>query len=257
MQEWTSQTPFTDPGVGARALIAIGGDPEPVVAAIQGLLIHGAAVEYYGLEAREFNRETLPVAARLGAVLSADNRPLSIPRSPETRALATCRDYAVFVCAAMRGHGRAARVRCGFASYLGGAPWEDHWICELRSEDRWQRIDAQLDPVLREVLGTGFPAVDVPSEEFMTADEAWRACRSGRFYSGDFGHGDARGLWFVYVNLMRDRLALADQLTSDWDSWRAVAPNPPWLTEDSLTVADGLASGKSVAAQHLRPWWAV
>ncbi|MCA6321571.1 MAG: transglutaminase domain-containing protein, partial [Phenylobacterium sp.] len=133
MRHWTKQTPFTDPGENAAMLATIGPEPERVIAAIQGLLIHGGAVEYYGLAQQEFSRETLSVDSRLGAILTEDDRPLSVERAPQDRALGTCRDYAVLVCAAMREHGRPARVRCGFASYLGGAMWEDHWLCELWS----------------------------------------------------------------------------------------------------------------------------
>jgi hypothetical protein len=74
----------------------------------------------------------------------------------------------------MREQGRAARVRCGFASYLGGVPWEDHWICEVQFDGRWQRVDAQLDKIFQKALEIDFACVDVPSEVFLTADEAWQ-----------------------------------------------------------------------------------
>lgn len=155
----------------------------------------------------------------------------------------------------MREHGRPARVRCGFASYLGGAPWEDHWICELWSEARWRRIDAQLDPILRDALATQFSPVDVPPDAFLMADEAWRHCRAGRLDAGNFGHGASRGLWFMYVNLLRDHLALMDQFTSGWDGWRAAASNPPELGARTLEFADELASGEPSEAPMMAPWW--
>jgi len=255
MQRWTRQTPFTDPGNSSPALAAIGGSPESAVEAIQGLLIHGEAVEHYGLNPDAFSRETLPVGLRLSAILADDDRPLGSPRPPQSRALVTCRDYAVLLCAAMRQRGRPSRVRCGFASYLGGAPWEDHWLCELWSGDRWQRMDGQLDPVLRDALGTEFPSVDVPADAFLTADQAWIACRSGRHDPAAFGHGEARGLWFAYVNLARDRLALDDLMTSEWDEWRVIASDPPNLTDAMLAAADELAlAGADAKVPGGPPW---
>lgn len=255
MQQWTKQTPFTDPGKSVAALAVVGPELKGAITAIQGILIHGGAVEHYGLPPKEFSRGTLAVEKRLAAVLAVDDRPLTLERAPQDRALGTCRDYAVLVCSAMRQHGRPARVRCGFASYLGGAPWEDHWICELWSDDRWLRVDAQLDRVLRDALGTRFPSTDVPPDVFLTADQAWRDCRAGCLDPAALGHGDARGLWFVFINLVRDRLALTDRLTSDWDDWRATALSSPRLSADMLAVADELARSEPTGALSLTPWW--
>ncbi len=255
MRRWTRQTAFTDPGTSAAYLAAISSAPEHAVTAIQGLLIHGEAVERYGIAPKRFSRETLPVEMRLAAILAADNRPLNIERALPDRVLGTCRDYAVLMCAAMRQHGRPARVRCGFASYFEGWAWQDHWICEVWSGDRWQRIDAQLDDVTRGALQLTFVPWDLPQEVFLTADEAWRNCRTARLDPMDLGHDEARGLWFVYVNLVRDRLALADCITSDWDGWRAVASNQASLGSDTLTRADGLASEEVLEPPSIKPWW--
>jgi len=48
----------------------------------------------------------------------------------------------------------------------------------------------------------------------------WR----GRTAAAAFGHGDARGAWFLRVNLMRDLHALCKREMSDWNRWRALAP---------------------------------
>ena len=254
MDRWTKQTPFTAPG-DQSGLSSIGPEVEHAVTAVQGLLIHGEAAEYYGLVPSAFSRETLPVEMRLAAILAADDRPLNVERAPQDRALGTCRDYAVLMCSAMREHGRPARVRCGFASYLGGAPWEDHWICELWSEARWRRIDAQLDPILQDALATQFSPADMSPDTFLTGDEAWRHCRAGLLDAGNFGHGKARGVWFMYVNLLRDRFAVMDQFISAWDDWRAAASRPPELSIRMLTLADELASGDPSEAPTVTPWW--
>ncbi len=255
MQRWTRQTAFTDPGANAACLETLSPAPEHAAKALQGLLIHGDALERYGIAPVQFNRETLPVGARLAAILELDDRPLDIERPLQDRSLGTCRDYAVLMCAVMRQHGRAARVRCGFASYFPTAIWQDHWICEIWSDDGWQRVDAQLDSVTQAALKVGFAPWDLPPEAYLTADEAWRDCRAGELDPDDLGHEDARGLWFVYVNLARDRLALADRITSDWDGWRAVASAGFRLSEDMLVEADRLASKNSAEPLSISPWW--
>ena len=255
MQRWTGQTAFTDPGANSARLAALSPEPEHAARALQGLLIHGDAPERYGLALRRFDRETLTVAARLAAILETDNRPLDVERPPQDRAPGTCRDYSVLMCALMRQHGRPARVRCGFASYFLAATWQDHWICEVWSDHRWQRVDAQLDRITREALQIGFAPWDVPPDVYLTADEAWRRCRAGDLDPEDFGHADARGLWFVYVNLMRDRLALVDCITSDWDGWRAVASARTRLSDDVLAQADRLADQDPTEPLSIMPWW--
>lgn len=256
MQRWTEQTAFTSPGRHAAALAALGGEPQAIVSALQTLLVHGGALSYYGVTPVAFSRKTLPVETRLGELLATDPRPLAEPRLPQARALVTCRDYATLVCSALRSHGKAARVRCGFATYLGGSPWEDHWICELWTGERWRRIDAQLDPVLQKALQIEFAADEVPPNMFLTGDEAWRVCRTTDLNPEAFAHGsEASGLWFVVVNMVRDHLALADQLTSEWDSWRSAAAKSRMLPYPILAAADELAAGGELTSPLLRPWW--
>src|SRR5690606_26618369 len=109
----------------------------------------------------------------------------------------TCRDFALMLCAMLRHRGVPARVRCGFADYFSSNGREDHWICEYRpaGEGRWALADPQLDVPHRAHLGIDFDTADMPRARFMTAPEAWRACRAGAGAEG-FGHGEARGWWF-------------------------------------------------------------
>lgn len=253
MTGWTTQSPHSDPGRHGHALDGIASEPEAVVRVVQGLLIHGGAFKYYGLAEREFSRETLTVESRLAGLLADDGSPLVRAREPQHRCVGTCRDYALMACSIFRHQGIAARVRCGFASYLGGSAWEDHWVCEIRPEGRWIRIDAQLDVVMREALGARVSPVDLPPSAFVDAAEAWRVCRSDRADPGRYGHGEAAGLWFVFVNLVRDRLALRDEVTSAWDGWRVASTAPPNMTPQLLAVGDALADDPM--APTSQPWW--
>lgn len=256
MRRWTQQTAFTSPGRHTARLRALGDEPASVVAAIQSLLIHGEALEHYGVTAGPFSRETLSVESRLDELLTVDPRPLTAPRLPHARSVGTCRDYATLTCSTFRQRGHAARVRCGFAAYFGGSPWEDHWVCELWSSGRWRRVDAQLDPVLQRALAIRIAADDVPPALFMTGHEAWKACRTGEFNADTLAHGgEAAGMWFVLVNLVRDHLALADRLTSPWDGWRTAASNPPTLDTATIAAADDLAEEGELPPILQTPWW--
>jgi len=57
------------------------------------------------------------------------------------------------------------------------------------------------------------------------------------------------------LNLVRDHLARADQLISEWDSWRSVAAKSQVLPDAILAAADDLAAGGQLASTLLRPWW--
>ncbi|WP_397399937.1 transglutaminase domain-containing protein [Phenylobacterium sp.] len=181
MKRWREHTPFTRPGRFAAELIAHGPSIGAAVETVQGLLIHGGALELYGLtESIETSRETLTVEARLEDLDIRLISPVLDSRPAAARLIGTCRDFALLLCAIMRSQAVPARVRCGFASYFGEAPWEDHWICEVWMRDRWRRVDAQLDSVHRDWFGITFDCGDLPQDIYLTADEAWRGARLPR-----------------------------------------------------------------------------
>jgi hypothetical protein len=214
-------------------------DLPALCAFIQGVVIHSGWAAAYGVTA-DLSRETLPVARRLAMVESAGGRDLP----PEQRTPGTCRDFALMTCSALRQRGVPARVRCGFATYFRANPFEDHWVCEHWREDdsRWVLTDAQLDPLQCRQLGVCFDPTDLPARTFLNAGEAWTAWRAGDVDQTAFGHGEARGAWFLRVNLMRDLFALRKQETSDWDAWRSIPDRDKGLDDYALTVGDRIAS---------------
>ena len=162
------------------------------------------------------------------------------------------------LCGILRHQGTPARVRCRFASYFTANPWEDHWICEYWSNvDRhWRRADAQLDDTMKQRLGVSFDSTILPTGKFMTAGEAWRACRESGFEPKQFGHGTARGLWFSRVNVVRDHYALSQSEVSDWDSWRRAVGGHERLSNGEIELADLLAHEPEQASKHsVRPPW--
>ncbi|MBM3583982.1 MAG: transglutaminase [Alphaproteobacteria bacterium] len=237
---------FLDPGRHGPAIAALDGDIGAILAAVRGLLVHDAHLDLYGVTEADcdtVSRATLPVAARLDRLMARADRPLGQARPPGLRDVGTCRDFALLTCAFLRRHDVAVRVRCGFARYFTPGRLEDHWICEYRpTGPPWARADAQPDEAHRRHLGIAFDPADLPDDAFLTADEAWRAYRAGAIVAEACGHGADGGVWFLWVNLARDHLALRDRLTSDWDSRRESASNPPHLDAAWLARGDALAA---------------
>jgi hypothetical protein len=159
------------------------------------------------------------------------------------------------LCGLLRHRQIPARVRCGFARYFQERRWEDHWICEGWLGGRWRQIDAQLDEVLVKRLGIAFDPTDVPSRAFTPAPEAWRRARAGDEDANLFGHGDASGLWFMRVNVMRDHLVLNGVATSSWDTWRNARSVHYQVTNDELRAADAVAALPSQPIRSLAPPW--
>ena len=208
---WLAHTPMTEPAALASLFTRLPPDVAGLNRVVQGLLVHGDLLGKYGDDPGAFgpvNRTTLPVKQRLAALLERDGRALNEVRAPAQRAIGTCRDFALMVCAFLRAAGTAARVRCGFASYFADA-WEDHWVCEYwnSNEDRWCLTDAQIDDVQRTAFGVAFDTSDVPRDVFLTAGEAWLRCRAGQSKPERFGQGGTRGPWFMKVNVVRGQVA--------------------------------------------------
>lgn len=207
---------------------------------LQGIVLHADWAAAYGVQDRTLSRETLPVERRMALVEATGTDALP----PERRTPGTCRDFALMLCSLLRERGIAARVRCGFATYFTENPYEDHWVCEywLDGESRWALADAQLDTLMRDRLRIDFDPTDLPAGTYLNAGEAWAAWREGRVEADSFGHGAAKGAWFMRVNLMRDLLSLNKQETSGWDGWRALSP------ESRVPDAAALAAGDAIAA---------
>ena len=269
---WDRHDPLTEPGAHAARLAALPDDPAALAAAVRGWLVHADYLHLYGLGAAAIgngSRTTLPVAERLDAVLALDPAPIAEPRAPSRRAVGTCRDHALVLCALLRARGRPARVRCGFATYLVPGRHEDHWVCEhwLHEERRWALADAQVDAEHRAALGIAFDTTDLPPGAFLTAAQAWRAIAGQGADPALFGHGTTAGRWFVEVNLARDLLALLGRPLSEWDRWREAPPEARRADAagarrcermaaaiDALAATRGDVAGPAVAPPPVPRW---
>jgi hypothetical protein len=250
---------MTEPAVFDPAIKALPGDAASLARVVQGLLIHSEWLASYGADPNAFgavSRATLPVRQRLERLVAREARPLDAPRAPMGREVGTCRDFALMLCSFLRAHGVAARLRCGFASYLA-AGWEDHWVCEFWDEEsgRWRLADAQLDAVTQAACGVAFDPADVSREAFLTAGEAWLRCRGGLAEALTFGHGDVKGSWFLGVNVVRDAYAINERLSSPWDRWREAARERRDVTAVEAKALDRLAENPEDDPGALAPPW--
>jgi Transglutaminase-like superfamily len=259
-RRWVRQTEMSGPRQAASMLDGLPQDIVGLCRVVQGALIHLEWIGAYGLSERDLacsSRDTLSLADRLSRLADSDPRPLLVQRAASARSAGTCRDFALMLCGLLRHQRIPARVRCGFAAYFREARWEDHWICEywLEAERRWRRVDAQLDDVLVARLGTEFDPTDLPQDAFMTADEAWLSCRTGRDDAETFGHGPACGLWFIRVNVMRDHLVLNGTEVSAWDAWRNTTAADHTLSDDEMQVVDAVAEHPMQITRAIAPPW--
>lgn len=232
--------PLSEPGRFRPVLAALPSNLPALCRFIQGVVLHADWAAAYGVKDSTLSRETLPVERRMALVEALGMTGLV----PEQRTSGTCRDFALMLCSLLRERGIAARVRCGFATYFTGNPFEDHWVCEYwtEAEGRWALADAQLDSLMRDRLRIGFDTTDLPAGTFLNAGEAWTTWREGRAADDAFGHGAAKGAWFMRVNLMRDLLSLSKQETSNWDRWRSLPADRKVLDAEALAACDAIAA---------------
>ena len=258
LDHYTTHSALTDPGPYAALVESLPSDVPALCGTLQGLLIHEAWIGKHGLDLQNFlgqSRETLPVARRLEQILAIDALPLGVARPSASRALSTCRDFALMLCCVLRQHGVPARVRCGYGRYFASNPYQDHWVCEYwaAAERRWVMVDAELDEMHRDHLAFDFDPTDMPRTAFTTGIEAWKLCRDGTIDPRQLGHGRVTGLFFARLNLVRDLLALARIETSAWDSWRAAREEDHVLDDATLSFCDRIASGGEGGAAELAP----
>lgn len=257
-------------------------DPTALYQVAQGLIMHDMWVQSYGIEydeRQEYPQQTAWMADLLDHALKLDNRSLLIPRAPEKRVIACCREFATLFCALLRARGIPARSRCGFATYFGwGGEYEDHWVTEYWDGTGWVLADPQLDPLQQSMILSWVAGNNALSEEtkrraaafnprrlkpgeFVPAGEAWKLCREGKADPMRFGIGcpirpewgidSLYGLWFVRGQLMRDFAALNKVETVpylvrickklDWKAWRLVGARDEELSQGDLELLDLIA----------------
>ena len=237
---------MTDPGGRASALDGLPAEIGELARVAQGLLLHEHIAPAYGVQlsdARRKETHTRSVQAMIALFQAHDPRPLTESRALEDRAIGTCRNFTVFVVAALRAQGVPARARCGFAAYFEPGKFLDHWVVEYwhTALSRWILVDSQIDDVQRTLFHPDFDLLDVPRDRFLVAGDAWRACRERRLDPESFGILDMHGILFVAGNVIRDAAALNEIELLPWDVWGAMPRPGETLDDDRLAFFDHLA----------------
>jgi hypothetical protein len=251
LQHYARHDTLTDPAGFAGLFDDLPAVPSVLRDVVSGLIVHVSWTAQYGIPPEmPLTRETKAVADRLDETQRASGGSLLDHRPPLRRTFGTCRDFALLLCSALRHRSIPARIRCGFATYFASRRYADHWVCEywIAEEGRWAMADAQLDQLQRDHLSIGFDCADLPGGAFLAAPSAWALVRAGAADPGEFGHGDAGGLWFLRVNLFRDLLALANCHMSAWDTWRTADEPSRVLSDETLTECDRVAELVTVGA---------
>ena len=224
---FAQQGTISDPGTFVSLYQDLPTSIADLVKLVQGITIHVFWTESYGFKAPAERMEELQLRTmekRLARTLELDTRPLTEPRSIETKLLGNCRDHSLLLASLLRHQGVPARARCGFGAYFMPDHFEDHWVTEYWNAERsrWVMVDAQLDELQRNALKINFDVLDVPRDLFIVGGKAWQMCRSGEQDADKFGIFDMHGLGFVRGNLVRDVASLNKVELLPWDCWGVI-----------------------------------
>lgn len=248
---YARQSPITDPGPYRHLLAELPPDPAALCHVTHGLVIHQSLGHLYGWSIppeRMPSAELRGVKAILAHMQTLDPQPLRVPRPPERRFVGHCRVSAVLLCSMLRTHGFPACARAGFQAYHGrgfDANTWDHWICEYwdATRRRWILIDPEQDDVLLADTGFTIDPYDIPRDRFITAGQAWLACRRGAVDPVQFGldPSDA-GLDYVRGHLLRDLAALNKWEAAGADRWGLSGMSASSLSDSDLALLDHVAT---------------
>jgi hypothetical protein len=245
---------LTDPGQYRPLLDALPRDLAALCQAVGGLVLHYRSAAAATLPAGRLDEvRTRHVAAML-ALLAARGGPLTTPRPPAQRLVGCCRDTAVLLCAALRHQGRPARVRVGFADYLGPDLGVDHWLTEVwdAAPARWRWVDAEQAARAGDSNRPAIDPLDVPRDRFLLAGAVWRACRAGAAAPARFGYDPATtGLGVVRANLLHDLACLHKVELTPWDFWGLGLGPVAALSPAALALLDRVAALTTAVDDHL------
>ncbi len=203
---------------------------------VQNLFVHPFWIldeQNYGITAESLKRRgRIPnkeinlrsVKEKLELLIELEDQSFTTARDVGRRAVGNCRDYAVLLVSMLRHRGIPARVRSGVARYfypVGEDVLEDHFICEFWSdaEDRWQRVDAQIDEVQRSVLRLTIDTTDLPPNQFLDAGESYYELKSGKVKPEKIGIFELKGWPYVRYKLVSDLACVNSVEVLAWEGW--------------------------------------
>ncbi|MEI5097896.1 transglutaminase-like domain-containing protein [Streptomyces sp. PmtG] len=255
--DYVTHSPYSTPGPLLGALLGPGPLPRDVpglAALVRGVLLHRAEADSFGYampkERLHGDAESRYVPEILRVLAERGDTPLTEAREPGARFVATCRDFALLLCALLRETGTPARVRGGYATYFQAGFHDNHWVTEYWTAGRgWVLVDAE---VFDDRHDTAFDPLDVPRDAFLVAGDAWRACREGRADPDTFwvsGVPQIKGLSLVRADVVADLAALTGVEPLPWDGWGVMEKDDADVTEDDLVLLDAVAAATAAAGR--------
>ena len=157
---------------------------------------------------------------------------LDLHTEPAERGILSCDHHAILLVSILRLKGKAARARCGYATYLVPDMLTPHWIVEVYDENAgtWQSVDPEQ------------ARLQIPNGEFLTAGQVWCRLKDGSTAIEQVLPDYQEGLDGVKYRLLNDINALMknELLNYDW-LIREAAPKKPAifaLPVEKLTQTD-------------------
>ncbi len=245
LEYYRTHSPITDPGKYGYLYDNLPGDLHGMIAIIQGQMIHRLAVQQFGVTLTRESRSEQRLRTmqqRLNRMMELDPSPLTEERDPKEKQVGMCRDFAVFLTSILRHKGIPARMRVGFAEYLGEEQIykSDHWITEYWSEGlaRWVLADPDVGGVPLGMLPVkdGCNLHDLRyNKDFFVAGSAWKLAREGKVRSDLFRYsGRWKGFPCIRGNLLHDFQSLNKLELGLFDYWDELHIK----SESKMTVED-------------------
>lgn len=223
---YATQSPFTDPGEYSGLYADLPKTVEALCQVVQGLLLdYRERYKYPIVNERLLCMHARTASAVIKWVLSWNKAPLAEERPVPDRFLAASCDYANLFCSMARAQGIPARKRVGFAAF------QHVELAEYWDGSAWKQIDPS----------------GLAKGGFMSAAEAWQACRKGEVDADLFNGVTVKGLAAVRTALMLDLAAMNKCELLSWDRYGwALRPlddfsDRAWATMDK--VAELLLAG--------------
>lgn len=249
---YAAQSPFSDPGALTPLYADLPTDPGELARIVRDLMVHRLEGDLFAhaipRDRLHNDAETRYIDDILRIVIARDDAPLPQRRAVGDRFVGVCRDFALLHCSFLRHVGIPARIRSGFADYLGADGFHlDHVVTEYWDPVRgWLLADPELaDPLVAETHQVSFDPMDVPRDRFQVAGAAWRLIRAGEADPQSYGlplpDGPLVGEWFVAGNVRLDLAALNKVETLLWDVWGVGAGSDAEMTDTLRELYDAAA----------------